>query len=367
VNIVWLSWKDMRHPEAGGAELVTHQNLARLVKDGHNVTLLTSQPAGLPHEETTAEGYKIIRQGSRYTVYPKVRAYYKKHLLDSTDLTIEEINTIPFFSQTYTKKPPVLFFHQLAREVWFYQMTWPLSWIGYAIEPLYLRVLNKRKVITISDSTKQDLIKTAGFKPQNISLVRVGIELTPLASLAKVKKYDQPTLLSLGSVRPMKGTLNIVKAYEVAKKTLPNLRLIIAGNNSGPYGQKVLSYIGRSPYKADIEVLGGVSTEKKQELMRLCHAIAQASIKEGWGLTVTEANSQGTPAVSYDVDGLRNSVKNGSTGFVTATNPAALGQGIVSLLSDEQTYQTIRHQAWEDSKQYTFDTTYADLKKALGL
>lgn len=364
MRLIWFSWKDKKHPETGGAETVTDHILTRLAKDGHEVILLSSQPAGLPAEEVY-NGYKIIRGGSRYSVYLKARSYYKRNLKGWADVVIEEINTIPFFTHTYVKEPSLLFFHQLAREVWFYQMPWPVSRIGYILEPLYLRSLRKQHVITVSNSTKNDLIETADFSPEKIQIIREGIELTPLKKLSDVKKYNTPTLLSLGSVRPMKRTADIVSAFEFAKEQMPELKLIIAGNNNGPYGEQVKKQVEGSIFKKDISMLGGVSLEKKQEVMERSHVMAVTSVKEGWGLVVTEANSQGTPVVAYNVDGLRDSVKNNKTGIVTDANPKALAKGIVEILKDAETYDRMRKASWEDSKQYTFETLYQDFLNAL--
>lgn len=358
MRLVWFSWKDLKHPQAGGAEVVTHNLLKRLVKDGHEVVLVTSRPAGTSPEEVV-DGYKIIRDGSRLTVYFAAKKYYEHNLKDWADVVIDETNTIPFYASKYSNKPTLLFIHQLARKVWFYQMTWPLSWLGYILEPLYLRPLNNEHVITISESTKQDLIKTAGFKAQNIKIITQGSSQEPLTSLEGITKYEQPTLLSLGSVRPMKGTANIVSAFEYAKKQLPALKFIVAGDMSGAYGEKVAKQIAASSYSKDITVLGRVSDEKRAELMQRSHALAVASVKEGWGLIVTEANGQGTPAVGYDVDGLRDSIKHGKTGLVAKPNPQSLGEAIVALLTDSN-YETIRHNAWQDSKQFTFDNCYRD-------
>lgn len=364
MKILWLTWKDKAHPLAGGAELITHNLVSRLAQEGHEVTLLTSRPSGMSSEDTS-HGYRIIRIGNRYSVYYKAARFYKKNLSDWPDIVIEEVNTIPFFSRFYTKKPSLLFFHQLAREVWFYQMPWPFSWLGYLAEPLYLRLLNKQQVITVSNSTKQDLIRTAGFRRESISVIREGIEITPLPDLQAIKKFSKPTLLSLGSVRPMKRTADIVLAFNHAKKAIPDLKLIIAGNIDGKYGKKVIALVDQSPYKDDISILGPVSLKKKQELMQRSHILAMTSIKEGWGLTVTEANSQGTPVVAYDVDGLRDSVSHNRTGIISMPTPTALGTAIINLIQDQTTYDRIRAAAWEDSKQYTLENSYRDFLRLL--
>jgi glycosyltransferase involved in cell wall biosynthesis len=101
--------------------------------------------------------------------------------------------------------------------------------------------------------------------------------------------------------------------------------------------------------------------------MKKAHLIAVTSVKEGWGLIVTEAAAQGTPAVVYDVDGLRDSVKNEITGLVTTCSPHELGDGIIRLLTNEGFYGQCRQAAWEWSKELTFDNTYEDFCKVLNI
>jgi glycosyltransferase involved in cell wall biosynthesis len=92
------------------------------------------------------------------------------------------------------------------------------------------------------------------------------------------------------------------------------------------------------------------------------------SVKEGWCLVVTECASQGTPAVVYDTDGLRDSVKAGVTGLIASENtPAGLSASINQLLSDPERYEDLRRAGWEWSKTMTFDHSYQDFKRALEL
>lgn len=359
MKILWFSWKDKKHPSAGGAEVVSDAILSRLAKDGHKVTLLTAGYTGATNKDTI-NGYQVIRVGGRLSVYWHAFRYYQKHLKGQHDFVIEEINTIPFFTPWYTKGKRVLFFHQLAREIWFYQMFFPASFVGYAVEPLYLCLLSKERVITISESTKRDLVRY-GFKKENISIISVGIDIEPVESLDGIKKSSVPTILSLGAVRPMKRTLEIAKTFGILKEHIPNARLIIAGDMAGKYGEKVLQEIAKNKYKDDIQVLGRVTSEEKIHLMQEAHVLTVTSLKEGWGLIVTEANSQGTPAVVYNIDGLRDSVRDGETGLCAKENtPKGLAESIVKILGDNDAYEKMRQNAWELSKKHTFENQYED-------
>ncbi len=481
MRILWFTWKDLKHPEKGGAELVTAEITKRLIEEGHQVKIIT---AGYPASQKsikftpsddlgskvksqkfdTQNGAEVIRVGNKFTVYWQAYRYYKKNLRDWPDVVIEEINTIPFFTQFYTRvksqkskvksqkfiKPKAesiitssdendfrhstlrpstnyLFFHQLAREIWFYQMPWFIGWIGYLAEAVYLRLLSSGiklstlwtlmtfdspQVITVSNSTKQDLMKY-GFKKENINIISEGVHINPIEDLSKIKKYEKPTMLSLGAVRKMKRTIHQLKAFEIAKKEIPDLRLKISGLVNDKYGEKFLKLIEKSPYKKDIEFMGRVSDEKKEELMQKSHLITVTSLKEGWGLIVTEANSQGTPAVVYDVDGLRDAVRHNKTGLVcqpvhplhkgghptfremedggvfrallstfdpesfdgvnfmnfrlTPNTPANLAKSIAQLLQNKEKYDKLRTNAWRWSKEITFEKCYEDFKESIKL
>ncbi len=301
-------------------------------------------------------------------------------------------------TKSINKPKHYLFVHQLCQEIWFYQIFFPLNIIGYIIEPIYLWLLRKNEVITISNSTKEDLMKY-GFKKENIQIISEGVHIASLSTgemqslcchpersgnevegsqnhqkdtnqktKGKITKYKKPTILSLGAVRKMKRTSHQLKAFEIAKKQIPELQLKISGLVNDKYGEKFIKDIANSPYRDDIEFMGRVNDVKKEELMQRSHLITVTSLKEGWGLIVTEANSQGTPAVVYNVDGLRDSVKDDETGIVCEENiPENLAKNIVKLLKDEEKYDKLRRNAWEWSREITFEKSYEDFKEVLNL
>ncbi len=365
MNIVWLSWKDRGHPLAGGAEKVSGEIMDRLAAGGHSVRLITAKYNGSAAHSSPSPNLEIFRAGNRYSVYTKARGLFKRLGRGWADVVIDEMNTIPFGAGHYTKNTAnILVTYQLAREVWFYQMPFPLSYVGYTLEPLMLRWLSRgdyARIATESLSSKKDM-EQYGFK--GIKTFRVGIPTTPLTVLPK--KESPSTILSLGAIRPMKRTLDAVKAFEVAYRNNPRLEMVIAGDASSGYAKKVINYINRSDCAKAITVLGRVTDEKRSELMKSAAVILVTSIKEGWGLIVTEANSQGTPAIVYNVDGLRDSVVADKTGLVVPNKDYyAMGEAINRLLSDQPTYTAYRENAWQMSKEYTFDNSYLDFLRII--
>lgn len=368
MKYLWLSWKDVGHPKAGGAEVVLDELSRRLVADGHEVTILTAMyPGGSAFE--TVGGVTYIRIGrNRYTHPLRALLYYLRRLRGQFDVVIEVVNTAPYLSVLFGRSAKrLLLYHQLAREVWFHEMPAGLSHVGYyAAEPTITRLLAESKVPTIamSESTKNDLVRF-GFRDDLLHILPQGIVTAPIGDIGHVKKYDQPTMLSFGTLRSMKRTIDQIRAFELAKLRLPDLQLKIAGLADGDYGKMVLAAIAESPFKHDITYLGAVAPDARTELMQRSHLITVTSVKEGWGLIVSEAASQGTPAVVYDVDGLRDSVRHNQTGLVVPTDPEALADGIIAMLTDEDRYATIRRSAWQWSKELTFDKSYDTFTKVV--
>jgi len=367
VNIVWFSWKDISHPQAGGAEVVSDQLRKRLVKDGHTVVLITAMYPGSLNDETV-NGVRVMRGGGRFSVYLKARSLFRHSSLANPDMIIDEMNTIPFMATLYAKSArKVLLTYQLARKVWFYQMVFPISIIGYLLEPLYLRFISKRydSVMTESESTRKDLARY-GFDSNKVKLFRVGIDLEPVVPLPI--KSTNSTVIFLGALRPMKRPIDVLKAFEIARDDKPELELVMAGSDTGAYAKKIKNYAQKSRHSKSIKVLGRVSTSDKLLLLREASMIIVTSVKEGWGLIVTEANSQGTPAIAYDIDGLRDSVVDGETGIIVASGDTeSLAKSINNITRSDSTYDKIRKNAYEHSKQFTFDNSYTDFVEALNI
>ncbi len=158
----------------------------------------------------------------------------------------------------------------------------------------------------------------------------------------------------------------VLKVFEIAKKDIKNLKFWIAGFGQGKYAENFFEQIKKSKFSKDVVYYGKVSHEKKLQLIRDAHLIVVTSVKEGWGIIVTEANSQGTPAVVYDVDGLRDSCKHKMTGLVSANNSLKnLAENIVKLMKDEDLYQKYRQNSWKDSQNYTYQNSYEVFKNII--
>jgi glycosyltransferase involved in cell wall biosynthesis len=81
------------------------------------------------------------------------------------------------------------------------------------------------------------------------------------------------------------------------------------------------------------------------------------SAREGWGLVVSEANREGTPAVVYDIPGTRDSVLEGRTGLRSNPTPTALAASLAALFSDPARYAQFARAAQAFAQTLTWDAT----------
>src|SRR2546423_296044 len=95
MRILVCNWKDLRHPQAGGAEVYTHEIARRWVAAGHAVTLFCAAVDGAPPVEDV-DGVRVVRRGGRLGVYRAAREYYRGPGSGRFDLVVHEGNTRPF-------------------------------------------------------------------------------------------------------------------------------------------------------------------------------------------------------------------------------------------------------------------------------
>jgi glycosyltransferase involved in cell wall biosynthesis len=246
-------------------------------------------------------------------------------------------------------------------------MFFPVNLIGYVLEPVYLWLYRNMNTITVSNSTKRNLLQYM-FKSEKVHVITQCANFAPISAVDFRAKFADPTVLTLGTIRPMKRTDAIIKAFEIAKEQIPNLKLKVAGMAVGGFGVEVLNMIKNSKFADSIEYVGRVNQNEKEKLMKSSHVFCMTSIKEGWGLTVTESASQGTPAAVYDIDGLRDSVIDGVTGLISKENtPESLADAIVGVVSDKATYEKFATEALENSRGITSEQSYLDFKKYAGI
>ena len=320
LRILIFTWRDLAHAKAGGAEIYTNNVAREWVRAGHDVSLFCATVEGRPAIQED-HGVHIIRRGTRFSVYREAKRYYREEGLGKFDLIVDEVNTRPFLTPKWVDDVPVIALtFQVCRELWSYQMPFPVSTLGrYWLEPKWLRVYQDIPTVTISQSSKESL-EAYGLK----RVVVVPIGQNPLRTHPNVPRESRPTVIFVSRLESHKRPDEAIRAFEMLQKSMPNAVMWIIG--SGPMEDDL-----RRMAPEGVVFLGKVPPGKKLERLARAHVLIATSVREGWGLVVSEAASVGTPSVTYDVAGLRDSVR-ASEGVLTATNPEQLAETLREAL-----------------------------------
>jgi glycosyltransferase involved in cell wall biosynthesis len=341
---LFLNWRDSANPSAGGAETFTEEIGKRLVSSGNDVTIFSSSFLGSEPKEYM-HGIRMLRGGGKYSVYAKARSYLKSHLSEF-DVVVDEINTVPFRAHNLVKKVPmVAVIHQLAREVWFYETRFPINLLGYlAFEPLWLRGYRSIPTITVSNSTKQDLLDR-GFT--QVHVIHNGIGVTHLEDLPVKEKH--PVLIFLGRLVRSKLPEHAIAAFKYIRAWFPDAELWVIGDG---YMRRKLE----KDSSVGVRFFGRVNEEEKFDLLKRAHVLLVPSVREGWGISIIEANSVGTPAVGYAVPGLVDSIVDGVTGILVPPRKVeALADAARRVLIDSYSARTFSEKAIDWSKKFSWD------------
>ncbi len=359
MKILILNWRDIKNPSSGGAEILTHEIAKRFVKEGHAVYLVSSLFTGAKKEEDI-DGVKIYRAGSESivpfhkSVHVAVYNLYKKRFAGNVDVVIDEVHGIPFFTPFYVKEKKIVLVCEVAQDIWDHTFSFPWNIIGKIVERLYLLLYRNLPFMTISQSTKIDL-ETFGISSKNITVLPMGINRI---IIKEQKKDKNPTMLFAGRLNKIKGIEDAIAAFAIISQKVNKAVFWIVGRGSRNYVDQLKKQVATYKLEKSVIFWDFVSEKEKFELMSRASLLIVPSMREGFGLIVPEAGSVGTPAIVYDVPGLRDIVVDGRNGIKTKkNNPDELAKEAVRILKDKQLYNRLKTQAEKSSMVYNWDKT----------
>ncbi len=351
MRILILNRRDIVNPAGGGAEIYTHEIAKGLVAEhGCEVTVFASAfPACRPDE--VIDGVLYRRRGSEATVHLH-GFFYALRNRKKFDRIIDEFNGIGFF--TFLLPNSALLIYQLYREFWFRELG-VFGAIPYFIEPLLLRRYRKKTAITISDSTREDL-KRLGFR--DIRVVMVAIDQPSRRDSSPPER--ERAVMFLGRLRSTKRPDYAVEIFMRAKERIPDLQLWLVGR--GPFEEKLRNM---AKGVTGVTFWGWVDDDMKMSLLRKASVLLVPSVREGFGINVIEAAAAGTPVIGFDVPGIRDSVRNGETGYLVGSRDEA-AEKVVELISDRQGHAVMSAKCIEYSWEFRWENRVAEFWKNIG-
>jgi glycosyltransferase involved in cell wall biosynthesis len=179
-----------------------------------------------------------------------------------------------------------------------------------------------------TDDERRDFL-AAGAPEATLVRLPLPLELPPSQASTKA---PVPTITYVGRLDPIKGVDRLLEAIALARATIPELRLEVAGPGDG-YAQEMQALSTRLGLDDAVRFHGFVSVEEKVRLLETGHAFCLLSRSEGLPVAALEAMACGTPVVVSR--GCHLPEIDGRAGIVVDREPSTTAAAIVSLLADE--------------------------------
>ncbi len=352
---IWIDGYEANTLQRLGSSQVVYELIRHFEKIDHEndyTILLPSSPLGDLPREREGFRYKILKPKKLWTRIALPLALYTAK--QKPDIFFSPTHYIPRFSPV--KRIVTIFdlsflhFPEMFRRVDLWQLK---NWTKFS-------ALNADHIITISNFSKQDIIKQYGVNKEKITVAYPGYDRENFKPSGK--KPDN-YIIFIGTLQPRK---NLVRLME-AMARVPNLNLVIVGKTKGEgkegwMYEETLATPKRLGIEDRVKFLGFVPTEDLAGLIRGAQALIQPSLYEGFGIPVVEAMACAVPVLVSDVSSLPEVVGKAGLTF----DPYSIDQieqAIRTITTDKKLRAKYAKAALERSKGFSYDKMVRTLLK----
>jgi glycosyltransferase involved in cell wall biosynthesis len=358
-RIHFVAWRDLDDPEAGGSELHAHRIASRWAAAGLDVTVRTSAVPDAP-AALGREGYRVLRRSGRYAVFPGAAWEGIRMGHRPGDALVEIWNGMPFLSPLWYRGPRIVFLHHVHAEMWGMVLPPMLARAGDLMERRVApRFYRRSRVVTLSESSRGEIVEMLGLAPERVTVAPPGVDpgYTPGGQRSPV-----PLVVAVGRLVPVKRFDVLLRALAALKADHPALRAAVIGEGYERGSLEALrDELGAAEW---IELPGRVSDTELVDWYRRAWVVASSSVREGWGMTLTEAAACGTPAVATAIAGHDDAVLDGESGLLVGEQ-ADLTAALHRVLGDEVLRSRLSKGALARARWFTWDATARRALEAL--
>jgi glycosyltransferase involved in cell wall biosynthesis len=343
MRFLMLNWRDPRNPRTGGAERVTEGYLKALAERGHDVCWYAYDFEGAEAEERLG-GIRVVRGGGFGTSIIEALAWYRSQA--PFDLVIDQHHGIPWYAPWWCGTRCVAYIHEVLGPIWSSFYPWPFSVVGQLQEQWTHWLYRKVPFWTASRFTRL-LLKRNGVR--QVQIIPYGVETQALPALDAKPLTAPLRLVTVSRLAPNKRVDHTLRAVRCLLDRGLSVKLHVVGTGEVEVPLRRLCHALR--LDEVVTFTGPLPEADKDRLMQEAHFLLHASLREGWGLNVIEANALGTPATVYPVAGLTESTIHGRTGLVArAELPECMAEALADIMNQPAKYEQLRTRAWERAK-----------------
>lgn len=309
-----VNWRDLDHSLAGGSERYAWE-CARALRDaGASVDFLTAREEGQT-ASTVSEQIRVRRRGGQLSFYAAtlLHVLVQRVRRRPYDVVIDPENGIPAFVPLVVARRTVvvLVMHHVHQQQFRTYFGRPMAEVGRFLERwLMPRVYRDAPTLVVSESTHEEMVRQLAWE-RPVHLVPNG---TPAVVSAEAEPTDRTRVIVLGRLAQHKRIDLVVRAFADLRAERPDLHLDVVGR--GPVEDELRAVVAELGLADAVTLHGFVPDDQKASLLRQATLQVCASDAEGWGQVVVEAASYGVPTLARRVPGLRDSIRDGHTGWL---------------------------------------------------
>ena len=226
---------------------------------------------------------------------------------------------------------------------------------GYEALTLEARIAPKfyrrTPIVTLSDSSKRDLVEDLGFADRMVHVVPPGID--PRFTPGGVRS-DRPLVVAVGRLVPVKRFEVLIPILVELKRRVPDLEAVIVGE--GYRREDLEAMVAEAGAQEWLTLPGRIGDDALVDLYRRAWVLASVSSGEGWGMTITEAAACATPAVATRITGHVDAIVEGTTGLL-GDGPDEVTDALERVLRDPDLRRRLSDAAQRHAERFTWDAT----------
>jgi glycosyltransferase involved in cell wall biosynthesis len=244
---------------------------------------------------------------------------------------------------------------------------------AYARTSIGLAARRATRVLTVSESSKRDILKYVDVAPEKIDVIynaydeRFGVEPRE-EDVVRLRERYQLTdefVLYAGNVRPHKNLERLIEAFNIVRRRgLDHLKLVLIGDEISKYAS-LRRAVHRYQLHKYVRFLGYLPEETLAVMYRLAGVFVFPSLYEGFGLPPLEAMASGTPVVTSNVSSLPE-VAGDAAVLVDPYDAGAIADGIYAVLTDEQLRATLRRKGVARAREFSWERSVRRVREIYG-
>jgi len=223
-------------------------------------------------------------------------------------------------------------------------------------------IYKAKRIIAVSENTKNDLIQMFKIKPKKIKVILEGVEDYNKVEIDEAKidnkfKFDDHYFLSVCTLEPRKNIGRLVEAFGqfLKENKNKNYKLVLAGKKGWKY-ESIFEKIKNLGLEDKVIYLGYVSLEEKIYLLKNSLAFVFPSLYEGFGLPILEAMNLGVPIITSNVASIPELVIDNAL-LIDPKKTNTITKAMLKIVKDEDLRERLSHKGKGIAANFTWQET----------